>query len=273
MSEQKQTSGKLALSNLEIAKKQDEIVLSVVSEKALSGFQKAYLVSDAIGKLKELLNDEYMKPIVALQGSKLGFVTDKDKSGGYDIQTVRMCLIEAVLKGYKPYGNEFNIIAGNMYPTKEGLENRLNSWEGLKYSVISNIKNISADKTSALIESTVKWEINGVENKEIIPIPLKITAYTSVDAMIGKAKRKACAWLLSNLTGESVTDGDVSEIPTTESVVKEEIEKHANEELIDFQEVIEEEMTMPEPEIVGEEVKPEPKEGKKSAVNQPSIEF
>jgi hypothetical protein len=227
----------VVLNSLEIAKKQDEIVLSVVSEKALTGFQKAYLVSDAIGKLKELLNDEYMKPIVALQGTKLGFVTDKDKDGGYPIAVVRMCLIEAVLKGYKPYGNEFNIIAGNMYPTKEGLENKLNGWKGLRYSIISSIKSISSEKTSAMIESVVSWTIDGESNKEIIPIPLKINAYTSVDAMIGKAKRKACAWLLSNLTGESVTDGDVSEIPTTEDVIAEEISENANSEVIDFEEI------------------------------------
>ena len=60
--------------------------------------------------------------------------------------------------------------------------------------------------------------------------------------------------------------------PTTENLVSSEIEQHANEELIDFQDVTEDEvMEMPEPELVQEEdVKPEPK---KSAVNQPSMDF
>jgi hypothetical protein len=40
--------------------------------------------------------------------------------------------------------------------------------------------------------------------------------------------------LLSNLTGECVTDGDVSEIPTPEQIVAEEIEENANSEFIDF---------------------------------------
>jgi hypothetical protein len=37
-------------------------------------------------------------------------------------------------------------------------------------------------------------------------------AYTSVDAVLGKAKRKSLAWLLSNVSGEIVVDGDVDDV-------------------------------------------------------------
>lgn len=205
-----------------IAKKIDGIVLSVIGQKGLIGFEKAHKVSTAILELEKLLDDNYMKPIMALQGTTLGFKTDKDlkkengsyvKGDGYPVSVVRRCLIEAVLKGYQPTNNEFNIISGNMYPAKNGLRRRANEWPGLKNKIVLTIKSVSSDKSSALVEADIKWSLNGSEEKEIIPIPLKIDSYTSVDAMLGKAERKALAWLLTNVSGEPVIDGDVDDIP------------------------------------------------------------
>jgi hypothetical protein len=202
----------------------NEIVLGVISQKHINGFQKAYIVSDGISKLKQLLTPEYMKPIMELQGTKLGFKTDKDiiknpnghgdiKGPGYPEEVVKICLIEAVFFGLQPYGNQFNIIGGNMYPTKEGLEYKLNTWEGLKYYIFPGIPSVNAEKTSALFNNVrIKWTYQGETLQETIEIPLKVAQYTSVDAMQGKAKRKAMAWLLSVISGESVTDGDVSDI-------------------------------------------------------------
>ena len=79
-------------SNATIIKLQDS-VSSVVLAEQLQGFEKAYLVASAAGELKKLLNDEYMKPIMALQGNRLGFKTDKDKTGGYSLEIVKNCLI------------------------------------------------------------------------------------------------------------------------------------------------------------------------------------
>lgn len=207
---------KTQLSFTDIAVRQDEIVQSVIGQKGLIGFQKAYTVAQGIKQLKQLLTNEYMAPIMELQGTKLGFRTDKDKTGGYPLEVVKNCLIEAVFYGLQPYNNQFNIIAGNMYPTKEGLEYKLNGWEGLKYTIVLGIPNIGASKTSAVISPTIKWKIgNEPECVEIINIPLKMDSYTSVDALQGKAKRKACAWLVSQITGESTFDGDVDDIPFT----------------------------------------------------------
>lgn len=207
---------------IEVTKKIDNVVLSVIGQKGLTGFQKAHTVSQAIVELEVLLDDNYMKPIMYLQGTSLGFRTDKDlqknpsgygyvKGDGYPVDIVKRCLIEAVLKGYQPTNNEFNIIGGNMYPTKNGLERKANEWEGLKYSIISTIKTFSVEKLSALVDCQIKWTIGGVSREEIVPIPLKIDKYTSVDAVIGKAKRKALAWLLSNISGEIVIDGSVED--------------------------------------------------------------
>jgi len=214
-----------ALNFSEIAKKQDEIVLSIIGQKNISGFEKAYAMSDAIGKLKLMLTDEYMAPIMALQGTRLGFKTDKDmvkqggvyvKGPGYPIDIVRTVLIEAVFYGLQPCGNQFNIIGGNMYPTKEGLAIILNKFPGLKYSVVPKLTKVSNDKTSAIVDSTIKWNLNGEQQQETIEIPLKIDTYTSVDAIVGKSKRKSYAWLYERITGESCPEGEVEDIPFEE---------------------------------------------------------
>src|SRR5215204_5340477 len=103
-----------------LAKSLNEKVFSVLSADQLNGFEKAYLIANAIAELKSLLTPEYMKPIMQMQGNKLGFKTDKDKDGGYPEAIVKNCLIEAVLMGVQPFGNQFNIIANNTYITKEG---------------------------------------------------------------------------------------------------------------------------------------------------------
>lgn len=207
------------------AEKMNEIVLSVTGAEGLNGFRKAYLMAEGIKKLKELLTPSYMAPIMELQSSKLGFRTDKDlvkdpngvyiKGPGYPMEVVKDCLIEAVLNGLQPTGNQFNIIAGNCYPTKEGTGYILNNYAGLKYSIVIGLPRISADKTSAAVEATIKWILNGESNEQIVPIPIKMDAYTSVDSVIGKGTRKARAWLISRITGSEVTDGEVEDVTHT----------------------------------------------------------
>lgn len=217
----------------EIVKQIDSSVLAVIGSQQLAGFEKAHVVADAIGKLKDLLTDEYMKPIMALQGNRLGFKTDKDKSGGYSIDVVRNCLIEAVLMGLQPTGNQFNILSGSTYPTKEGCGYLLNKFPGLKYDLVCSLPRINADKTGAAVDVSLEWSLfAGEVNKKTVPIPIKMDQYTSVDAIIGKATRKGRAWLLSKLTGTEVTDGDVQDVdhkvvnkPATPNPEKDRIEQ------------------------------------------------
>ncbi len=196
---------------LQVAQKIDQNVFNVLGMDS-NGFTKAFAISQAITEIKAMLVPEYMKPIMQLQGNKLGFKTDMDKKGGYPMDVVRNCLIEAILLGLQPYNNQFNIIAGNMYPTKEGLGFLLNNFKGLEYSIVCGLPKVNSEKTSASVEVEISWEIKGNSNKKVIPIAIKMDSYTGVDAIIGKATRKARAWLLSNITGMEITDGDVSDV-------------------------------------------------------------
>jgi hypothetical protein len=187
-------------------------VMGVINSETIAGFEKAYTVAVAIDKLKASLTGEYMKPIMALQGNRLGFKTDKDKENGYPEDVVRKCLIEAVLMGLQPYGNEFNIIAGNTYATKEGLGAVLKKFKGLSYEIMPLSVNMTFAKDTAEANMKVRWMLNGASQERELKLPIKINAYATADAVIGKATRKARKWLHDTISGFEIPEGDVSDI-------------------------------------------------------------
>lgn len=194
---------------LQVAKQLNDSVSSVISENNLIGFEKAYLIAKAAEKLQSLLTPEYMKPIMALQGNRLGFKTDKDKEKGYDEATVKNCLIEAVLTGVQPFGNQFNIIAGNCYITKEGFGYLLGNFKGLSYEIVPSLPRIDTTKGSAAVSMKIKWRLGTHEGERDIDFAIKVNNFMGADAVIGKATRKARAWLYSTITGVEIGDGDV----------------------------------------------------------------
>lgn len=192
----------------EVTKRLDGAIKEVLGSQTLMGFEKANTLSSAIGVLQECLDDEYMKPIMALQGNKLGFKTDKDKDGGYKVHVVKNCLIEAVLTGVQPTGNQFNIIAGNCYITKEGFGYLLKNIPGLKYTLKFGIPEIKPQ--GAIIDVIVKWKMKEEdEQSETLSLPIKVNKFMGSDAVIGKAERKARAWLYNTITNNEIADGDV----------------------------------------------------------------
>ena len=196
----------------EVAKQLNSNVLSVIGADSLMGFEKAYLIADAAGKLKVALTTEYMKPIMELQGNKLGFKTDKDSSGGYPEAAVKNCLIEAVLTGVQPFGNHFNIIAGNCYITKEGFGYLLQHFKGLSYEIIPSLPRIDATKGSGAVSMKIKWTLGGNSNEREIDFAIKVNNFMGADAVIGKATRKARAWLFNTINGFEISDGDVTDV-------------------------------------------------------------
>lgn len=209
----------IPLANSEIAEKLNNQVFSVIGQEKLIGFQRAFLIANSIKELKNLLTPEYMKPIMELQGNKLGFRTDKDSSGGYPEHIVKNCLIEAVLMGLQPYNNEFNIIAGNTYPTKEGMGSLLKQIPGLWYEIIPQLPRVNGGSAAILMK--IRWKIfNGVEQNREIDLPIKVNNFMGTDAIIGKATRKARAWLFFTITGNEIQDGDVVDLDSLNAKTK-----------------------------------------------------
>ena len=178
---------------------------AIASNKELSvgsQFQRAFATANAIGQLRALLTPAVMRPIMELQGTPLGFLADQK----YPEDIVRDALIEAVLSGVNPIGNEWNIIAGRMYITKAGMKHKLHDVPGLSFSVTCGFPKLT-DNGAALIVS-LDWTYNGKSEHKDLPIPVRVNRGMGADAINGKATRKAYAWLYEHITGQNVNDGE-----------------------------------------------------------------
>jgi len=171
-----------------------------------SSFRRTLTLASAIGELRSLLTPKVMEPVMNLQNTSLGFKTDKNP-GGYPLDVVRDCLIEACLKGVYPVGNEFNIIAGQCYITKEGMGHLLRDIPGLSYTITPGIPRGHGDN-GAITPMLVEWTYGGKENRKELHVPTRVNRMMGVDAILGKATRKARAWLYATITGQEIGDGD-----------------------------------------------------------------
>lgn len=165
-----------------------------------------------------------------LQGSPLGFLTDKDQSGGYSWEVVRDVLIEGLLRGFRPIGNEFNIIAGRFYGAKNGFERVVREYPGVsEMRANMGVPTLVGDK-GALVPCEARWRFQGKEMDLVCSpakdgdfdnrIPVKVNSGMVPDAILGKATRKLYARVYQRLTGCSsdVVDGETNEIMPAESL-------------------------------------------------------
>lgn len=205
----------------------DAIQLDIVNNVA-GAFDAAIIVA----RLEAVLSDEVMEKVfMPLMNKKIGFLTDHDPNRPrngvtpkpYSPAVVRTCIIDAASMGLKPTGNQFNIIAERMYPTKEGYTALLKN-----YSIQHDLKYIFMFDSSAQPQSTPEWDyipciiqyqLNGETQK-----PFKYTASinkkngSNVDQMRGKAERKCKKAFYEYLTGNDLGDADADtvDVPYTE---------------------------------------------------------
>jgi hypothetical protein len=191
-------------------------LVAAFHEQNFSGFQLALATAKYMGQLREMIDDEYMKSIMPLAGSRIGFKSDKDKGNDkYPVNVVRDCLIESTLIGLQPIGNQWNIIGGNMYVTKEGGEYLLSKIKGLSsYEVIPDIPEMRNEK-SATVKCLLKWEYLGEKKEKTVNFPIKVNAYMSDDAILGKAKRKSYVEIINSIKGTNLVDSDLEDRDVT----------------------------------------------------------
>jgi hypothetical protein len=171
-------------------------------------FARALATANAVNTLRDLLTPDVMKNVMQLQNTSLGFMTDR-RDAPYSMDVVRDCLIEAVLQGVSPVGNEFNIISSRCYITKNGMRRKLSNIDGLSYTITPGIPKLA--EKGAVIVMSIDWTYQGQTNHKDLAIPVRVNAGMGTDAIIGKATRKASAWLYDAITGTSVNEGDVSD--------------------------------------------------------------
>ena len=175
-------------------------------------FTKAIALAQAMNQLRDLIDDEVLSAFMPLQGSSLGFRTDKDSTGGYKKEVVKEVMIEASLKGFAMVSNQTNIIGGRFYATKEGLEDY---FKNRAKNVVTDLRldpsvpKVTAD--GAVVHYKASWKFKGTADTLERDIPIRVNAGMGPDAILGKAKRKILAAIYERVTGTTVTEGDATE--------------------------------------------------------------
>lgn len=194
---------------------------------SMPALRQSLALSIGVQALKRALTTDIVNALfMPLQGSKLGFLTDKDSSGGYPATVVRDVMIEAMIKKLRPVNNEINIIGGNLYAAKAGMKRLCEEFPGVENLVITPGVPIVASEKTALVSMRAAYRLNGVA-KELVRDIVKHADGTSTDtrfavrvnsgmgpdAVIGKAVRKMYSALHDILSGTSlsITDGEAIE--------------------------------------------------------------
>ncbi|MDD3165296.1 MAG: hypothetical protein PHS97_05515 [Oscillospiraceae bacterium] len=196
----------LIIANETVAALDKAAANGLLAQKEASQFKRMMLVSMAIGELKNLLTPKIMEPVMHLQNTSIGFKTDNPS--GYPVDVVRECLIEATLKGVFPVGNEFNIISRQCYITKAGYFHKLRDIPNFSWIETPGIPRNVGD-TGAVIKVHLEWTLNKQKFDKELELAIRVNRGMGSDAIIGKALRKARAWLYTGVTGQEVGDGDV----------------------------------------------------------------
>lgn len=81
-------------------------------------FLRPIVQAQALNTLRHDMGPDCLAVVRSMENTPLGFKTDKE--GGYPDHVLRDCVIMAMLDSLGFSGNQFNIIAGQYYVTKEG---------------------------------------------------------------------------------------------------------------------------------------------------------
>lgn len=195
---------------------------------SLSVLSQAVALAKGLRDLRMALSEPIMKHVfMPLQGSPLGFVTDKDrdKDGGYDLATVRECIIQGLILGIRPINSEMAIIGGKAYAAKNGVERLVREWPGLSaLNVELSVPQMAGDK-GALVTARATWLLGGkkmeyirdqrkTDDGEIVDlrIAVRVNAGMGPDAIHGKAYRKTYKGILDMLTNGTLSIDDADAI-------------------------------------------------------------
>lgn len=183
----------------------------------LRPLEQGLQMARGISLLMSLVDDDMAAELSALQGLQLGFKTDKV----YDLDTVRRCFVEATVWGVRPIGNEFNILAGNCYITKNGLRHILLHYPGLTHLDI--LPGVPVMKNGgAVVSMCGRWKLHGQADELAQEIPVRVNSGQGVDAILGKAERKLYAAIHKRLTGaeHELPNADTDEVDMPDAAAK-----------------------------------------------------
>lgn len=240
MEDSKNQAQALVPMNAALQAAQEKFVLAATQAsqlKIVNNFGAAFTAVGVVKLLREALTDEVMNEVfMPLMNTKIGFLTDRDPSKPdkktgiaptpYPVPVVRDCLIDALAMGLMPTGNQFNILAGKMYPTKEGYSALLSKL-GAKYLCEVGLDESEPGAKAARINVIMNYSYNGEKNKLAMVATVKKDNFSTMDLLRGKAERRGKKCLYEYLTGcDMGEDGETAVVDTTYTIVDEQQQRH-----------------------------------------------
>jgi hypothetical protein len=194
--------------------------------KTADNTSRSLRLAQSMANLRRLLSAEVMAPIMDLMNTEIGFLTDRDPKRArpgerppdpYSVDVVRDCFIESLLRGFRPVGNEWNIIAGRFYGAQEGFRRRLT--DGVTFPKIANLKlNFGIPKLAgekgAVVAAEAEWDNDGSHDSIKTEFAVRVNAGMGADAIIGKTERKLLKRVHDRVQGRTTPGVDDSESPT-----------------------------------------------------------
>lgn len=180
---------------------------------------KAFVIAHAIEAIRKCLSNEIMDDVMKLMNTPLGFKTDrvpcsKKQVIAYSRDVVRDVAVQALIRGLRLTGNEINIIASNLYVTKEGCKRLVREFPGLTDLKVQ----IGVPRTTgegALVDAKSAWNLNGIGDALICEgsyaIPIRVNKAMGIDAIIGKAESKIFRRIYDRLMGSELSLPDPEE--------------------------------------------------------------
>lgn len=164
---------------------------------------------------EELAKPGVMTAIASLQNSAVGFMTDRPNSKNpapYTEKDLVDPTAEALIRGFLPINNEYNVISRRFYAAKTGLGRKLKEFPGLvNLKIIPGIPHIATEK-AAVVKVKITATYKGNEISEELEFSIRVNEGMGADAVTGKAIRKSRAWLFGYLTDTEIPEGDIEEI-------------------------------------------------------------
>lgn len=200
---------------------------SVSALVACDPFEQAIMMGEGMKALQSAMTKEILDRITSVKGSPLGFLTDEaGRDKPYPIEVIRDCVIEALLRGFRPVGNEFNIIAGRFYGAQNGYVRLVCNLEGVTDVVEApGVPTIGQGRAAVPYVLSCKFNGETVRIERIVTpqmdgrIMVKINSGMGDDGALGKAKRKIYKAMYDRLTNSQFTaaDADLDDRPQVTS--------------------------------------------------------
>ena len=148
-----------------VGKRIDEIYRRHETAYAEAGndFDRSLVLASSMIDLRAAVKD-YLPVLYQLRGSRLGFLTDRDPGKSdkpaYPDQVIVDCAVEAIVRGARWIGNEFNVLAGGCYLTKEHWARRVREVPGLTdHEVLCGVPEMVGPK--CVVEVLATWKLDG----------------------------------------------------------------------------------------------------------------